>query len=178
MSVCVISFSARKNGNCSQISKYVSSLFSDVKQYDFSKLKVKPCGNCNYQCFHNIKKCPFVKDKEKEMLDAIMESEMTFFIVPNYCDYPCSNYFIFNERSVCYFQHNEKLLYQYLDVEKKFIVVSNTSKENFYKAFTYQTTDEPQILFLPTKQYGKNSIEGNLFESEQAMEDLKKFVLE
>ena len=39
----------------------------------------------------------------------ITDSDLSYFIVPNYCDYPCANFFIFNERSQCFFQHHPEL---------------------------------------------------------------------
>lgn len=36
---------------------------------------------------------------------------MVYFSLPNYCNYPCANFFIFNERSQCYFQRQPKLLH-------------------------------------------------------------------
>ena len=177
MSVCIISFSSRKNGNCAQISEFVSAMYSDVKRYNFSDFKINGCGDCAYQCFESGDKCPFAADKEREILDAITNSELTYFIVPNYCDYPCSNYFVFNERSLCYFQGNERLLKAYLRVPKKVIAVSNTNKGNFELAFTYQALDIPYILFLSSNKYGKRSIDGDLLSSSEVVEELRSFVL-
>ena len=176
MSVCVVSFSSRKNGNCSKIGKFISTMIPEVKHYDFSDFSLSACGQCNCQCFNDGSNCPFAADKEREILDAITNSAITYFIVPNYCDFPCSNFFVFNERSLCYFQNNEKLLNRYLQVPKKFIVVSNTNKENFKAAFAYHCNDEPEILFLSAKKYGKTSIDGNLLTSEQVIADLKNFM--
>ena len=177
MSVCIISFSSRKNGNCTQLSEFVCSIYPDSERYGFSDFKINACGDCSYQCFVSGNDCPFVDDKEKEILNAITNSELTVFIVPNYCDYPCSNYFVFNERSLCYFQNNDELLNAYLNVPKKFIVVSNTNTDNFKTAFAYQTNVEPEILFLSSKKYGKNSVDGNLLSSNEAVEELKRYLV-
>lgn len=177
MSVCIISFSSRKDGNCAKISDYVSSIYPNAKRYSFSDFRINGCGNCKCQCFENGDKCPFAGDKEREILDAITNSGLSIFVVPNYCDYPCSNYFAFNERSICYFRNNEDLLNKYLYAKKKFIVVSNSEKDNFIHAFSYQTVDAPDILFLASYQYGKDSIAGDLPSSDVAMADVKKFLL-
>ena len=177
MGVCVVSFSSRRNGNCSQIGKYVSSLLTDVTLYDFADFTINACGNCNYQCFDNGNNCPHIRDKEREILDSITNSSLTYFVVPNYCDFPCSNFFAFNERSLCYFSNNEKLLTAYLQVPKKFIVVSNGSVINFKTAFSYHTDGEADILRISTKRYGKSGTEANLLTSAKAAADLKKFVL-
>ncbi|MGN0352472.1 MAG: hypothetical protein ACI4ES_12540 [Roseburia sp.] len=147
MSVCVISFSSRKD------------------------------GNCWYQCFTKDGKCPWIDDKEYELLDEIIKSELTYFILPNYCDYPCANFFIFNERSQCYFQKQQELADVYERIPKKVIVVSNTNEENFRTALSSHSKEEPEILFLPAMKYHKISINGDLMTSEQAVGDVKKFVL-
>lgn len=178
MNVCIISFSSRKDGNCAEIKQFICSLYPDARCFDFSDFTIASCGNCKYECFASGDQCPFIKDKEYQILDAITNSDLTYFVVPNYCDFPCSNFFVFNERSLCYFHNSESLLNAYLNVHKKFVVVSNTNTENFKTLFAYQTNDEPQILFLSSNKYAKRSIDGNLLTSEQAIEDLKKFVLQ
>ncbi|MCH5151853.1 MAG: hypothetical protein J1F65_04255 [Clostridiales bacterium] len=176
MSVCIVSFSSRKNGNCDRISEFVSSLYPNAKRYNFSKVKVNACGDCKYQCFERGDKCPHARDKEREILDAITNSELSIFIVPNYCDYPCSNYFVFNERGICYFQKNDELLTKYLEVPKKFIVVSNTNQDHFRQAFRYQTSGEPDVLFLAAYEHGKISTDGDLITSSEVTEDLREFL--
>ena len=177
MRVCVVSFSSRKDGNCAKISELVCSLLPGAERYDFSEFEIHPCGNCAYECFTEGGRCPWSEDGEYELLDAITRSELTYFILPNYRDYPCANFFIFNERSLCYFQNRADLLAAYERVPKKAIVVSNTNEENFRAALTYHGDKEPQILFLPAKKYGKRSIDGDLLTSEKAAAALKRFVL-
>lgn len=177
MSVCIVSFSSRKSGNCAQISDLICSIYPDAKRFDFSDFTITGCGNCSYQCFEGADKCPHAHDKEREILDAITNSQLTFFVVPNYCDYPCSNYFVFNERSLCYFQGNESLLKKYLCAPKKFIVVSNSNKDNFGLAFCYQSIDVPEILYLSSNEYGKKSIDADLLSSDTVVEKLKQFIL-
>lgn len=176
MSVCIVSFSSRKSGNCSQIAALLGSEFTDVKLFDFSDFTINACGNCSYQCFNGGSNCPFFADKEGEILDAITNSSVTYFIVPNYCDFPCSNFFVFNERSLCYFQNDEKLLTAYLGAPKKFIVISNSNLENFQTAFAYHTNEQPKILVMSAKKYGKASAGGDILTSKQAIDDLRKFL--
>lgn len=59
---------------------------------------------------------------------------------------------------------------------KRFIVVSNTGKENFLEAMRQHTNDKPQILFLSPKHYGKPSIAGNIMDSEAAKVDIQNFI--
>ena len=176
MTVCIVSFSSRKNGNCSQIGEFLKTQFSNAVLFNFANFSIHPCGDCSCECFKSGENCPFFDDKECEILDAITNSSATYFVLPNYCDYPPSNFFVFNERSLCYFQNKEDLLNRYLSVPKKFILVSNSNLENFKTAFTYHTNEEPEILSLSTKKYGKVSVDGNLLTSEEAVDDLKKFI--
>ena len=176
MSICVISFSSRKDGNCARISDWICSQFPDAIRYSFSDFMIHPCGNCNYECFGRGELCPWIHDKEYELLETISKSTLTYFILPNYCDYPCANFFIFNERSLCYFQNDGDLLDVYERVPKKAVVVSNTNEENFKIALGYHSSNKPQVLFLSAKAYGKASIAGDLLTSDRAVSVLKAFV--
>jgi hypothetical protein len=110
------------------------------------------------------------------LLDEIVHSDLTYFILPNYCDYPCANFFVFNERSQCYFQGRPELLEAYEKVPKRAVVVSNTNEENFRQAMAYHAYEKADILFLPAKQYGKESIKGDLLTSREAVSDIMAFV--
>ena len=176
MKTVIISFSSRKNGNCSQIGKYIQGLTHDPVFFSFSEFSLHPCGGCNYECFAERTQCPYIADRECEILEAIVQSEVTYFILPNYCDYPCSNYFVFNERSQCYFQGRPELLDAYLKVPKRSIAVSSTDTENIAGALAYQSEHEPDILFLSAKKYGKKSTDGDLMTSEKAVAEITAFV--
>lgn len=178
MGICVLTFSSRRDGNCMKIGSFVCSLLPDAKQYDFADFDIHPCGGCHYECFTKGDQCPWIGDQEYALLDAVTHSALTYFILPNYCDYPCANFFIFNERSLCYFQNNEDLLNAYVRVPKKAIVVSNTNQAHFEAALSYHADPAPQLLFLSANRYGKASISGDLLSSEQAVADLRRFILE
>ena len=168
MSTCIISFSSRTGGNCAGIGKLISSLVESPMLYDFSEFEIHPCGNCRYECFALGENCPYIQDMEYTLLDAVTNSDLTYFIMPNYSDYPCANFFIFNERSQCYFQGRADLLNVYESVFKRVIVVSNTNEENFRKAISYHSKAEPEILFFSARKYGKSSIKDDLLTSEKS----------
>ncbi len=176
MKTCIVSFSSRKNGNCSQIGKLIQSVTEDAEVFDFSKVNLHPCGNCAYQCFSSRDHCPYIDDMEYRLLDAVTHSDLTYFIIPNYCDYPCANYFVFNERSQCYFQGRPELLEKYENVRKRAVVVSNTNEENFIHALAYQSYEKMKILFLSAKKFGKVSINGDLLSDESATRAVLEFV--
>jgi len=176
MKTVIVSFSSRANGNCTKIGRLIKENTKYSVLYCFSDFSIQACSGCNYDCFEKSEACPHIGDKECEILDAIVHSEITYFVLPNYCDYPCANYFSFNERSQCFFQGRTDLLSAYLKIPKRCIVVSNTNKENFIKALAYQTEQEPDILFLSARQYGKSSIRGNLLTCEKTVSDIIEFI--
>lgn len=176
MKTCIISFSSRGNGNCAQIGKLIRSLSEEAVLFQFSYFEIHACGKCGYECFADRSKCPYYSDMEYRLLDAVTNSDLTYFILPNYCDYPCANYFVFNERSQCYFQGHPELLEAYENVPKRAIVVSNTNEDSFKTALAYQSYKEPDVLFLSAKQYGKVSIRGDLMTDENAVRAVTAFV--
>lgn len=176
MKTCVVSFSSRADGNCARIGKLICSLLEDAEWFDFSSFAIHPCGQCGYECFSDAESCPWSADMERRLLDGMIRSDLVYFILPNYCDYPCSSFFIFNERSQCFFQGRSDLLDAYEKVPKRAVVVSNTNEENFRQIMRYQAYEEPDILFLPAKKYGKTSIAGDLLTSEKAAADIAAFV--
>ena len=176
MKTVIISFSSRKNGNCARIGKLIRSMMQESVLFEFSDLDIHACGQCGYECFSRPETCPHIQDAECRLLEAVMQSEMVYFILPNYCDYPCANYFIFNERSQCFFQGKPDLLEAYLRIPKRCIVISGTDQDHFIQALAYQSVREPEILFLSAKDYGKNSVDGDLLTSEEALERIMQFV--
>ena len=137
MKTCVISFSSRADGNCAAIADCVQETLGaeGLTRFDFSGLSVHGCGACHCECFRQREACPYFADDAFRLNEAAALADRAVFIVPNYCDFPCSNFFLFNERSQCCFNGHAELADRYLAVPKKFIVVSNTGRENFLAAF-------------------------------------------
>ena len=177
MSICIVSFSSRKNGNCAGISKVVRTLLPDAQRYSFADFDIHPCGGCGGECFERRDLCPWIHDQEFALLDAITYSELTYFILPNHSGYPCANFFIFNERSLCYFQNRADLLEAYERVPKRSIVVSNTDIGNIREALTYHADGDIPTLVLSASAYGRKSVSGDLMTCEPAVADVKRFVL-
>ena len=167
--IVVVNFSSRKDGNCYQISGVVKKHYKEkkVKIFNFYENTYISCGHCSYECFK--KKCK-VSDGINEIFKAIVQSEETIFVVPNYCDYPNSNYFLFNERSCGFFNGNKDLMNRYLNIPKKFIVVSNSCNNNFKTAFSYHLANEenPNILYFNSKKFSQNPLDGKLMSNKEA----------
>lgn len=176
--VVILSFSTREHGNCSQIAQFVKSHHkqANVRIYTIRGEDFSPCGDCNYECLAMKKNCPNLTRMQEEIMRAVIESQLTYFIVPNYCGFPCGNYFAFNERSVGYFNMDRVRMNQYLAVPKRFVIVSNTEGDNFTNAMKQQTRTEPDILYMKTGKYKKRSTDGDIMESDAAQADLKTFL--
>ena len=114
-------------------------------------------------------------EDQRKIMDSVTEADLVYYIVPNYCGYPCANYFSFNERSVGYFNKDRNLMEKYMAVKKRFIIISNT-ENNFAEAMRQQTNDQPDIFYLKSMKYQKQSIAGDLMTSEAAKADLRAFL--
>ncbi|MCL2670880.1 MAG: NAD(P)H-dependent oxidoreductase [Clostridiales bacterium] len=180
MRITILNFSGRKNGNCHGIAQVVCAALAGhvLSLSEMHDMEIAPCGKCDYECFRENTACPYAGDNLIGIYKAICTADLAIYIVPNYCDYPCAHFFAFNERSQCFFQNAPEKLDAYLQVKKKFIVVSNTGKENFLQAFQYHVEDgmPPDTLFLAAKEYGKSSINGDLTDSVDAMRAVAGFV--
>ena len=181
MKACIVSFSGRENGNCSRIAQEAARILKgeDVALFDLAKERLHPCGRCCCECFADRLACPHIDDVEYALLDALTNCDRAYLIVPNYCDYPGALYFAFNERSLCYFSGHEELLEKYAQVRKRFIVVSGGERTRFVEIFHQQTGDEaPEVLILNAREYGRQSIAGDLMEHEDARAAVKAFVMQ
>lgn len=167
--IVVVNFSSRKDGNCYQISGVVKKHYKEkkVKIFNFYENTYNSCGHCDYECFK--KKCK-IGDGINEIFKAIVQSEETIFVVPNYCDYPNSNFFLFNERSCGFFNGNKDLMNRYLNIPKKFIVVSNSCNNSFKTAFSYHLSSyvTPNILYFNSKKFDQNPLDGKLMSNKEA----------
>lgn len=177
MEILVINFSSRQGGNCEAVGNYLKeNLKGHVTFKSFGSMEVNPCGKCECQCFNQNSGCPFMGDDIFELYENVTASDLVYFVVPNYSDYPCSNYFVFNERGQGYFTGMDKLYEKYRAVRKRFIVISNTEMGNFIKAFRDQVNYDPDILFLSSRLYGKSSIHGILMEEDKAQKVVSDFI--
>lgn len=103
MKKLLISFSARKDGNCDEIARHLAKM--EDKIIYFRDLNANSCSSCDYECFDNC--CKYRNDDIYNLLDGVPNYQKVVFIVPMYCGNPSSLYFILNERCQDYFMHNE-----------------------------------------------------------------------
>ena len=179
--ITIISFSGRPNGNSVQVAKVISECFpkEETQIIDFSQMSVEPCNHCNCDCFLEGGECP-VQDDVVDIYEKIATSDQVYFVLANYCGYPNAKYFAFNERSTSFFKRNRELLGKYLEIPKKFIVITNSNMEKFTELMQYQVAKntEPKMLFLSSGKFKVSSFAGNLMEVPEAKELVEKFVKE
>ena len=171
--VTILSFSNRNDGNCAKISQFIANFYKQTYVRSYF-IDCKPCGNCNYECLGTDGVCPGLDTEQVKMMDELCGSDLVYFVIPNFCGFPCANYFAFNERSAGYFGSNRGKRQQYITIPKRFIIVSNT--EGFEKALQQQTNSAPVCLYLKSGKYGKRSTAGDILDSEEAISDLLKFL--
>ncbi len=174
--IFIVSFSGKYGGNCDKIADFIANQLKKPKCFLFSGRQIQPCGQCDYICFRQPDQCPHFMDPEYALLEQICQSRQVYFVVPNYCDYPCANFFIFNERSQIFFQGRPDRLERYLQIPKKFIVISGSNQSHFTEVFSYHVTHQPEILFLSAKEFGKRSIDGDILDSKEARNRILQFL--
>lgn len=175
--VIILMFSGRQNGNCAAIGNFIEQFYmrTNVHSFIIDGQNYPACGGCNYECLKQDQICPLLNDDQRKIMNTIIESDLVYFIVPNYCGYPCANYFAFNERSVGYFNMDPLRMDRYMSVTKRFIIVSN-SEDHFAEAMQQQTNEIPDILYFRSSKYGKQSIAGDIMDSDEAKADLEAFL--
>lgn len=170
----LISFSGRSNGNCARIAGFLSGQMDNAQLFRFSDFQIEPCGNCDCECLKGSS-CP-KSDMETTLMDAVCGSSEAWFIVPNYCGFPCANLYIYNERSVGYFGGSRHRMEQYMAVPKRFVLIGNGSQENFRRAFEQHTNEDPKILQLCSQEFHVSSIAGNLLDLQEVQNRLIQFL--
>lgn len=177
--ILLLRFSHRQAGNCAAIASHIRASLpaGTVSEFVMDGESCRSCQGCDYQCLRGEGDCPHQNGAYSDAMKAIMASDLVYFILPNYCGFPCASYFAFNERSVGFFHGDAAILESYLAVPKRFLIVSNTESQVFTEAMQQQqVSDEPIILYLKSGIYGKKSICGDILTSEQARADLEHFL--
>lgn len=127
----------------------------------FSSIEANGCGKCEYECFTEDKKCPYIEDDIVRVYKTIALSDFCFLIIPNYSDVPCSNYFIFRERSQCVVENH--LWRDYAKTKKHFIVISSTSRDFFKMLLKNEIVDQKiHITFFDSNDVKSKAISGDL----------------
>jgi len=175
--VVILVFSGKLRGNCSSIADYICKHNNRtntriIRMHNF----FKPCGDCGYECLQPEKQCPVINQEALEILEAICECELVYYIIPNYCGVPCANYYAFNERLVGWFNGDRAKMQRYKSVRKRFVFISNTENDAFQQVAAQHSNEKNDVLYLASRKYGKQSIAGDLLDSDAAKADLELFL--
>lgn len=178
MQTVLLNMSGRSEaGNCGRICEYISGLTAgNSRIITVSEFSIHSCNKCLYECFISKDLCPYFSDDAVKVYDTLMNAEQIICMLPNYRDYPCSNYFALMERGQCYF--DEGRYEKYLKIPRKFIVIANTGFENISGIVRRDFPDvgENDILRLSSREFGTSSIKGNLVEFEGVRKALRDFL--
>lgn len=188
-----IAFSARKRGNSLKCVEYV---LAKLKKYRFQveivniyDLQVKPCSNCNYECFSKElrgkeEKCPMNDDVAKTY-SKMKNADVIVLAIPTYGGKPASLYCAFTERAQGIFGTYEEFKNSILNKIVALIVIGNIPAGGDLAYHTvisdYKDCRHPSpAILLQSAEYGKGSIYGNLLESENVkgrLDNLVKLIL-
>ena len=182
MKVLAVVFSARKEGNCSKLATYCLDRFreygSEVEIIKASQLDIRSCNHCDYECFAN-KECP-IKDDIPDIYKKCENADIVIFAIPTYGAHLSSMYFAFAERSQAIFKSFDHYTKSFLK-KVNFIIVGNLSAggdmalhEALYNFANLGFW--PEVLLFPSREYGKNSIKGDLIEVPEVKKRLDEFV--
>ncbi len=98
-----ISFSAREEGNCGTIARYLAGAGDEIVH--FAGLHAHGCMDCAYECFGGV--CPHRTDGVYDLYRRMLLSDCTCLLVPLYGGNPSSLYFAFCERGQDFFCSEE-----------------------------------------------------------------------
>lgn len=111
----IINFSARQDGNCGDIARYIAGAGDRIVHY--ADLHAHACAGCAYECFSGD--CRYRDDGVYALYDSMARYDRVILIVPMYGGNPASLYFAFCERGQSFFRTEEK--YQGV-VERLYII--------------------------------------------------------
>lgn len=170
--VLFLNFSARINpGNCEKIMEHISKRykFKETKVVNVRDLNYHPCSNCNYNCFFE-RTCPHANDDIGTLSLDILNYDVAIFLIPEYCGGFSALYQIFNERSQFYYNGDEYVEKQE-KVQKLYVLVGNTDPDTLLKMIGYKD----DAIVASNHIYGKNSIKGEITDSEEFLKYLDEF---
>jgi len=176
MLATLVNFSGRQNkGNSyfvsSFIGEYLTQLEYETNSFHFAELEVNPCSKCSYECFEDITSCPYSSDDLVNIYTNLCKANLQIFIIPNYSEWPCSNYFAFNERGQCFFDDQKYIEYQ--EADKLFVILSNTSSDNIMNVISsnHPGLSIENFIVVRSRDYNQSSIKGNLSDNQIFRED-------
>jgi len=108
-------------------------------------------------------------------MDSICKSQTVYFVIPNYQDYPCANFFIFQERMQGYFHKYPMQREPFRNATKRFIIVNNTSGDSFSRIAEQYGSSDSDLLVLRSREFGMSSIKDSIIQSPQIQAQIRRF---
>lgn len=177
MKITIINFSGRnKAGNCEKISKYIENKLKKSHIIDtikFSDLAIYPCSKCEYSCLNpNIGVCDNF-DETNIVYQQIGISDLAFYLIPIYSDYPCSNFFAFKERSQAAVG---KDMGNYNQIKKCFIFIANTGQHNILNVVKDEPGVENECLILSTYEFKTKGFNADLTDKIECLLKIDNYI--
>ena len=175
--IVILNFSGRENGNCASVAGVLKELHNGTNVHDVRVSdKFRPCTGCDYECLRIGGKCPAMDPEVEAIMERVCDSDIAYYVIPNYCGVPCANYYAFNERSVGWFDGSKVKMDRYLLANKRFVFITNSMSDAFRDVIKHQCTGTAEVLQLASRKYSKRSIDGDILDSEIAVDELTQFV--
>ncbi len=183
MKATIISFSARKTmGNCKSIAQVMaesleakgfSTVYLDINDYT-----IKPCSNCDYQCFQAGQTCP-ITDDVSGIYQTLSESHLIIVVIPVYSAAAPATFYAFRERGQDILRQSD--FYDRFEKIKKCYCVIGNQIAGADAAITSiiaddELSDSRNVLLLQSKTYNQSSISGKLCEISAVRDKIKDFV--
>lgn len=169
----IIHFSAREDGNCGSIARYIASPEDRVIRY--GELRATGCDSCGYECFDG--RCKYRDDGVYGLYQSMTQYERVILVVPMYGGNPCSSYFAFCERGQDYFRSEEA----YDAVIRRLYIIGVYGSQEETPGFIpclnswFAGTDyHGRVLGLERHQFGQKMAD-NLLELPQVCRRIKEF---
>lgn len=181
LNILAITFSSRKNGNCTRCAQYCLDKFKivghTVELINIFDFNIQGCGLCNYDCFYG-NGC-LIKDDTLKVYEKCFNADKIIFAIPTYCGNLSSAYFKFWERTQGVFKDNHKYEKDFLS-KINFIIIGNLTSGGDMAAHEglYSFVNRnfyPETIILSSREYNKKSINGDLVDSLEVVHKLDNF---
>ncbi len=183
-----VAFSARKEGNCLSSLQYCQERLRGkgyetelINAYDH---KITPCSHCEYECFSfgeegKAALCP-LQDDVPWLYEKCKDANLSIFAIPTYGGHLSGLYMAFGERGQSQFSDWEEFR-QGFSSKVNLIIIGNLSSGGdmaLHEALCdfYNLDPPPETLFLSARQWGNNSLKGDLVKELGVKARLEQFV--
>ena len=172
----IVSFSARKGGNCEALAEEIQSRIPGSDTLWFADLNVQLCARCAYECIYKGV-CKYRDDDLYDFYEKTRAYDKVFYIVPMYSGNPSSLFFLSQERGQGYWSENEEYYPEF--TRKLYIVgIGNTNEQTSfsYPFLNLLEHSKGKMLILEPHRYGLGSLDTPLLKKRAVYDDLHRFL--